>query len=360
MRIYITHCSAKKDHLLKHTGKEVTPEKLYTATPTQRFMNKCKEKGAEWAIFSDLYGVWFPEVKHGWYDKHPRKVTEYEFKELLKDFEQKLGKYEEIYFYHNPGRFHRLHKRLLGETKSKDKIIKFSHIREISMDNKMSESCKWLHEQLEQLPIIKFPFTIEQLPENGIYFFYENGEIWGHGGNKPRIVRIGTSKDGNFRSRIKEHYLLDESKMNFDKDKPKPSDRSIFRKHIGRALLNRHKDDYLQIWNIDFMKKENRKSLGHKRNIDKEKRIESKITRILRERFSFRFIMIDTQIERMGSKGLEKRLIGTIANCKLCKSSDNWLGKYAPKKQIKIKESGLWLVQHLKANGINENDKKLF
>ncbi len=79
----------------------------------------------------------------------------------------------------------------------------------------MSENCKWLHIQLEQITVIKFPFKLEDLPENGIYFFYEDGEIWGHGGIKPRIVRIGTHKDGNFRSRIKEHYLLDESKMNF-------------------------------------------------------------------------------------------------------------------------------------------------
>jgi len=113
MRIYITHYSAKKDDLLRHTGKKVTPDKLYTATSTQRFMNKCKEKGVEWVIFSDLYGVWFSDVKHEWYEKDPNTVTEHEFRKLLKDFEQKLGNYEEIYFYHNPGRFHPLYKRLL-------------------------------------------------------------------------------------------------------------------------------------------------------------------------------------------------------------------------------------------------------
>jgi len=219
----------------------------------------------------------------------------------------------------------------------------------------MSGHCKWLHEQLEQLPLIKFPFKLEQLPDNGIYFFYEKGEIWGHGGDNPRIVRIGTHKDGNFRSRIKEHFLLDESKMSFDKDKPKPSDRSIFRKNIGRVLLNRDRDDYLQVWEIDFMTRGNRDSLGHKRDIDKEKRIESTITRILRERFSFRFIVIESQTERMGSKGLESSLIGTVASCRLCSPSDNWLGNISPKQQIK--KSGLWLVQYLKANGINENDK---
>jgi hypothetical protein len=106
MRIYITHCSAKKDDSLKHNGKKVTPDKLYIATPTQRFINKCREKGAKWAICSDLYGVWFPNAKREWYEKDPDTVTDHEFRNLLKDFEQKLEDYYEIYFCHNPGRFH--------------------------------------------------------------------------------------------------------------------------------------------------------------------------------------------------------------------------------------------------------------
>lgn len=217
----------------------------------------------------------------------------------------------------------------------------------------MSDLCNWLHEQLEQLPTIKFPFTLEQLPENGIYFFYEKDEIWGHGGNKSRIVRIGTHKDGNFRSRIKEHYLLDESKMKFDSTKPAPHERSIFRKNIGRALLNKARDNYLKIWEIDFTTKKNREEHGYKRDIEKEKKIESDITRWLRENFCFRFIMIDSHAER---RGLESSLIGTLAGCKLCKPSNNWLGSYSPKQQIK--EGKLWLVQHLKASGINESDKE--
>ena len=219
----------------------------------------------------------------------------------------------------------------------------------------MSDMCKWLHEQLEQLPLIKFPFRLEQLPENGIYFFYEKGEIWGHGGNKLRIVRIGTHKEGNFRSRIKEHYLLDESKMNFDSDRPAPHERSIFRKNIGRALLNKAKDDYLKVWEIDFTTKRSREEFGYKRDVEKEKKIESDITRILRENFCFRFIKFDSQEERMGKKGLESSLIGTVASCGLCRPSLSWLGKYSP--NLKIKNSGLWLVQHLKNRGISENDE---
>lgn len=220
----------------------------------------------------------------------------------------------------------------------------------------MSELCKWVHEQLEQLPFIQFPFKLEQLPKNGIYFFYENGEVWGHGGHKSRIVRIGTHKDGNFRSRIKEHFLFNESKMDFDATKPAPRERSIFRKHIGRTLLNNTKDDYLKIWEIDFTARREREEYGHLRNIQKEKEVESEITRILRENFSFRFIVMDGQMKRMGAEGLESSLIGTVAQCKLCRPSSNWLGSYSPKKQIK--DSGLWLIQHLKANEINESDKR--
>ena len=220
-----------------------------------------------------------------------------------------------------------------------------------------SELCKWLHEQLEELPLIKFPFKLEQLPKNGIYFFYEDGEIWGHGGNKPRIVRVGTHREGNFRSRINEHYLLRKDYLNFDENSPKPSDRSIFRKNIGRALLNKNKDSYLEIWNIDFMKRKNVELWKSKRNIEKERKLEEMITKIIRERFSFRFIVLDNQTERMGSKGLESSLIGTLSHCKLCKASSNWLGNFSPIR--KIKESGLWLVQHLKSEPINENDKKV-
>jgi len=131
MRIYITHCSAKKDNLLKNSGYKVTPDKLYTATPTQRFMSKCKEKKVNWAIFSDLYGVWLPNIKYEWYEKDPDTVTEQEFRNLVNDFDQKLKDYDEIWFYYNPGRFHPLYKRLLQETRLKGKVKLCTHIRAI-------------------------------------------------------------------------------------------------------------------------------------------------------------------------------------------------------------------------------------
>lgn len=195
---------------------------------------------------------------------------------------------------------------------------------------------------------MRVPFDLASLPNNGIYFFYEDGEHWGHGGRKPRVVRVGTHKDGNFRSRIAEHFLLDERRMNFDAMKPAPHERSIFRKHLGAALLNKHSDPYLAVWNnIDFTPRATRDQHGHLRDIVKEKAIESEITALLREHFFFRYVVVAQESLRMGISGIEKKLIGTVAQCSECRSSHVWLGNQSPRPQIR--GSGLWLIHHLKA-----------
>jgi len=132
MRIYLTHCSGEKDDSLKCTGKKVTPDILYTSDRIRCFMNKCKEKQVEWAIFSDQHGVWCPKIKHEWYDKPPDKVTDPEFKGLLKDFNEKLRGYQDIYFYYKPGELHPLYKRLLEETTLKDKVTQFTDLGQIT------------------------------------------------------------------------------------------------------------------------------------------------------------------------------------------------------------------------------------
>ena len=53
----------------------------------------------------------------------------------------------------------------------------------------MTEKCKWLHEMLENLPLIKYPFKLDLVLLNGIYFFYEKGELWGHGSEKNSSYR---------------------------------------------------------------------------------------------------------------------------------------------------------------------------
>lgn len=221
----------------------------------------------------------------------------------------------------------------------------------------MSEICSWLHERFESLPRFQYPFNPAALPENGIYCFYEKSEVWGHGGLKPRIVRVGTHKDGNFRSRIAEHYLFADGKMKFDKTMPAPKDRSIFRKNIGRALLNKSGDQYADLWEVDFTTSANRKKYRAQRDVVHEMMIERKITHLLRETFSFRFVSVPEEQDRLGGSGFERALIGTCAECNSCVPSSKWLGLHSTK--LKIRDSGLWLVQHLSAPCLTEQQVKI-
>jgi len=125
MVIYVTHCSAKK----KKAQALMLPDELYTSRRIQAFMKQCKYAEVNWAIFSDLYGVWFPTVRREWYEKSPDSVTEEEFKSLLKDFNEKLRSYTSIYFYYHPARFHRLYRRLIERSSLKERI---SLIRSVS------------------------------------------------------------------------------------------------------------------------------------------------------------------------------------------------------------------------------------
>jgi len=49
----------------------------------------------------------------------------------VKNFDEKLQSYDEIYFYYNPGRFHKLYRRLLKETNLKDRVVYITHLHKI-------------------------------------------------------------------------------------------------------------------------------------------------------------------------------------------------------------------------------------
>jgi len=131
-RIYLTHCCRRKEERYKGTGEVVPPDLLYTAITTKRFMEKCKAVGVRWAIFSDLYGVWFPEIRHKWYEKDPNTVNKGEFTALLRDFDEKLADYSEICFYHHPGKSYPLYARLLDRSALGTRIKRITHLSEIA------------------------------------------------------------------------------------------------------------------------------------------------------------------------------------------------------------------------------------
>ena len=70
--------------------------------------------------------------------------------------------------------------------------------------------------------------------------------------------------------------------------------------------------------------------------------IEEKVSKLLRKKFSFRYIGVDDRDERLE---LEERLISTLARFSPKYVSPNWLGRYSPSREIR--ESGLWNVEHV-------------
>src|SRR5262245_38997986 len=129
-------------------------------------------------------------------------------------------------------------------------------------------ACELLHEWANSLPTFRFPFDSSGIPLNGIYILFEKGEV-AHGAN--RIVRAGThTGEGQLRSRLRQHFLIENK------------DRSIFRKNIGRALLNRDHDPFLPFWELDLttqIMKE--KHVGI--DLDRQRTIERTVTQYIQE-----------------------------------------------------------------------------
>lgn len=121
--IFFTFCSAKKNDALRDSGEEVTPDMLYTSQRIRSFVATCKAKKVLWAIFSDEYGVWFPDIKHKWYETSPDDAIS-DFPRLLSDFDEKMKNFGIIHFCPGVGgpRIHRLYRRLLRESRLKDRI----------------------------------------------------------------------------------------------------------------------------------------------------------------------------------------------------------------------------------------------
>lgn len=200
-----------------------------------------------------------------------------------------------------------------------------------------SNPCGDLHMWTHKLPVFTFPYDESAIPKNGIYLLFEKGEV-GHGGN--RIVRIGThtGKD-QLRSRLRQHFLASNK------------DRSIFRKNIGRCILNKTHDPYLALWELDLTTRAAKDIHGSTVDMNKQTNIEKEISDRMCANFSFCVIQVDDKDARLQ---LESKIISTVSHCPDCRPSKRWLGLFSPK--VKIRESGLWLVNELYKTALTEKD----
>jgi len=204
----------------------------------------------------------------------------------------------------------------------------------------MKNPCEELHQLCSKLQRHKYPFDTTTFPKNGIYIVFEDGE---KAHSTDRIVRVGThTGDNNLKPRLLEHFYKENK------------NRSIFRKNIGRAFLNKAGDDYLRIWDIDFITKKNREERGKERNCKKESDVEKQVSEYIREHISFVVLPVEDKEQRLE---LESKIFSTVYLCEECKASKRWIGISSPKE--KIKNSGLWQVQGLKIPLTGEDMKLL-
>jgi len=193
------------------------------------------------------------------------------------------------------------------------------------MDDGKEVTCSRIHQILSRLEIYRDPEEVAF--KNGLYFFYEDGEISSHD-NKPGIVRVGNhprSQD-RLRERLWDHYSPNK---NF----------SVFRKFLGGALLRSESSNHPCL--------QPGLGKGHWEKQDgvvcpKCRPLEERVTRLLREKFTFRCVEIRDKERR---NELEKKIIGSLSHCPSCKSSVRWLGKYAYSE--KVKDYGLWNSNHV-------------
>jgi hypothetical protein len=164
--------------------------------------------------------------------------------------------------------------------------------------------------------------SIDGVPSDGLYFFYEDGEINSHDGG-PRIVRVGNHPRavGGLGNRLRNHYSGNKNG-------------SVFRKFLGGALIRRRNPNDVCL--------QPGPGRGHwerqdERTCSRCKLVEQEVSRLLRERFSFRRVGIVSRSER---NRMEQALIASLARCPKCEASPMWLGRYAYSSNVR--GAGLW------------------
>lgn len=194
--------------------------------------------------------------------------------------------------------------------------------------------CFRLHQLLTTLPRYTWEEIDEVLFRNGIYLVFEEGEIYR---GMPRIVRVGThTSPDRLRQRLRDHFVRENHNG------------SIFRKNIGKALLNRDGDPYLTTWSLDT----SRPPYRGMEQPHREREIEQAVSRYLRTHMTFSAFEVETKEQRLR---LEEGIIASLHQAEDFQASGVWLGRFSPEQEIR--ESGMWLKQGL--DGVPLADEEL-
>jgi len=194
-----------------------------------------------------------------------------------------------------------------------------------------NDLCYSLHRQFNDMKRYDYSM-IDEIPfANGIYIMFEKGEAYK---GFDRIVRVGThTSDNRLKRRLKDHYLKENK------------DGSIFRKNIGKAILNKNNHPYLQVWSLDTNK------TADKYDEEFQEKIEKQVSAYLKDNITFTCFQVDTKEDRLR---LEEGIIALLNSTPNFEASTNWLGRFSPIDDIS--QSGLWLREGLNGKPITVSE----
>ncbi len=185
--------------------------------------------------------------------------------------------------------------------------------------------------------LYSFRDDLSDLPDSGVEFYFENKEFRTKS-NKLRVVRIGASK--KIINRLNNRHMGNNA------------EKSIFRRHIGRALLN--EQEGLQDLNYENISNFNIDSL-----ID-----ENEVSKYLRFNIQFLILPVNDKSTRKFIKNTAISLLSNFSTpSEVNLPTDEWLGNDSIKSNgrpnWKIRDSGLWNEKHVKSTNSNRQEEFL-
>jgi hypothetical protein len=173
------------------------------------------------------------------------------------------------------------------------------------------------------------------MPESGVYIFFDERERRLKNRNEMRVVRVGThgvaaGSRASLRNRIRTHFGTVAGEGNHRS--------SIFRLHTGRSLINAELQAQVDSWGD---------ASATKNALKNERALEQAVSRYLGELFVLLIAVPGLSDKSNDRAYLEQNLIALLSNrCKpLDPPSCEWLGLHSEKREIR--KSGLWNVNHV-------------
>lgn len=178
-------------------------------------------------------------------------------------------------------------------------------------------------------------------PKRGVYFFFEDGELR-EDGVTPRVVRVGTHALRASRSTLWGRLVQHKGSRSGSMPGGGNHRGSIFRLHIGTALLaiGDWPDSVRNTWGV-----------GSTAN-GEVRRTEYPLERAVSDRIGampFLWLDVDDQPSPQSDRGVIEvgaiELLSNLDRPSIDPSSKSWLGRSADRRLVR--ESGLWNVNHV-------------